>query len=371
MASIRARARADGTTAYAVLYKLGTVQTAVTFDDQGSAEEFKAAVESIGAERAMKAWGIGATTRVQKPKGQTLSEWIRKYIASRTGVTKATLYDYESYLKHDIEPTIGGIHLTLISRDDISTWVQGLADRELSGKTIKNRHGFLSAALNAAVKAELIPSNPALGTRLPRTETAEMCFLTPEEYALLWEGFMPRWRPMVDFMVMSGVRFGELTALKPSDVDRDRGTVYIGRAWKRTYDGDRYEIGVPKTRRSIRTINIPAKVLDALDYTNEWLFTNTAGKPISGPSFRNNVWYPAVKRAQAYGLTKKPRIHDMRHCCASWMVQDGIPLPVVQAHLGHESINTTISLYTHLDRKGAQAAADTIGKRLGGTLFGS
>jgi integrase len=55
----------------------------------------------------------------------------------------------------------------------------------------------------------------------------------------------------------------------------------------------------------------------------------------------------------------------MRHTCASWMIAERVPLTVVQRHLGHESIATTVNLYGHLDRKDAEAAADLIGGRLG------
>ena len=350
--------------AYGVLYKLGAVQTAATFNDEKTATAFRDAVHSIGAERAMKAFDIGSSTREFRPRGLTVSEWVRKYIDSRTGIVKSTRYDYELYLRQDIEPSVGKVYLSVLSHEDIADWVQGLEERDLKPKTIANRHGFLSAALNAAVRANEIPSNPAAGMKLPSGEKAEMCFLTEDEYALLRESATEYWRPMLDFMVVSGVRLGELAGLKPTDVDRNRNTVHIGRSRKRTYDSTGYEIGPTKTKKSNRTISVDPDVLDALDYTKAWLFTNTAGNAIHAGSFRNNVWYPTVARAQAKGLEKKPRIHDMRHTAASWMVQGGESLAVVQAHLGHENINTTIALYSHLDRKTADAAAGRLGKRL-------
>lgn len=360
MASIRTRQRADGTIAYAVLYTFNGRQTAATFDTLKAAEQFRDAINTLGAERAMKAWDIAPTARARQPSGPTVSQWLDRYIASRTGVTKSTLYDYRAYLRLDINPTIGPIPLAILSRDDVAEWIQGLEERDLAGKTIANRHGFLSAALNTAVKAGLIPSNPAAGTRLPRTERAELCFLTGDEYAILRAAFTPRWRPMADFLVTSGVRLGELCALKPSDVDVEHGTVLVFRSRKRTYDANRYEVGVTKTKKSERLINVNPAVLKRLDYTGEWLFTNTVGKPLDASSFRNNVWYPAVKKAQGNGLKKKPRIHDMRHTCASWMIGRGAPLPTIQWHLGHESISTTVNLYGHLDRKAAEAAAASI-----------
>jgi integrase len=365
MASIRKRTRAGGTVAHAVLYELNGKQTSVTFDDQTTAEQFRDAVNSIGAERAMKAWDIAPTKKLAAPPtGPTVEEWLGRYIDSRTGVAKSTIYDYTSYVKHDIAPTLGKIPLSILSSDDVVDWVQELSDRDLASKTIANRHGFLSAGLNAAVKAGLIAANPAAGTRLPRGEVAEMCFLTHDEYDILRGCFTEHWRPMLDFMVASGVRFGELSALRPADINRDRGTAFIGRAWKRTYDQAGYEVGATKTKKSVRTVSLAGHILDALDYSHEWLFTNTAGNPVRAASFRNNVWYPAVTKANAAGMAKKPRIHDMRHTCASWMIAGGASLFAVQKHLGHESIKTTIDKYSHLDVKDAEAAAAIIGNVL-------
>ncbi|KUI22004.1 hypothetical protein AU195_06795 [Mycobacterium sp. IS-1496] len=61
----------------------------------------------------------------------------------------------------------------------------------------------------------------------------------------------------------------------------------------------------------------------------------------------------------------QPRIYALRHTCASWLIQAGIPLPVVQQHFGHESIQATVGVYGHLDRRSAQAAANAIGAVLG------
>ena len=168
------------------------------------------------------------------------------------------------------------------------------------------------------------------------------------------------WRPLVEFLVASGARWGEVTALRPIDVDRATGTVRITRAWKPIAGG--YELGPPKTRKSIRTMNVPATVLDKLDYSGDFLFTTRAGRPVRSNGFHNRVWRPAVARA---GLNPRPRVHDLRHTCASWLVAAGTPLPVVQAHLGHESINTTISAYCHIDRQSMSTAATVIGGHAG------
>ena len=148
----------------------------------------------------------------------------------------------------------------------------------------------------------------------------------------------------------------------------------IVRAWKRSP----YRIGPTKTRKSVRTINLPKDVLDKLDYSGEWLFTNPGrgrraeGGPVRAPNFRANMWKPAVERAwpdkDADGNPTAnpmwPRIHDVRHTCASWLIAAGRPLPAIQARLSHESIKTTVDRYGHLDRTSAAGNADAIGAML-------
>lgn len=372
VASIRERPRADGTIAYAVLYSLAGRQSALTFDDKKAAGAFKVAVEAHGAERALQMYGINTAPRRRDPVDtMTVAYWVGHHIDHLSGIERRTRAEYKGVLAKDIAPTIGLIPLAQLSSDDISRWLESLRDDGAAGKTIANKHGLLSAALNTAVRAKHIRANPAAGIRLPRTVKREMRFLSRAEFALLVGEITEPWRPMVRFLVTSGARLSEVTALRPADVDRRSETVRIWQAWKRGPGG--YQLGPPKTRKSVRTINIPAAVLDELDYSGEYLFTNPGrgrrgvGGPVRPPNFRANVWHPAVDRAVDKGLAlPRPRIHDLRHTCASWLIQRGIPLPVIQQHLGHESIEVTVGVYGHLDRRSAAAAADVMAQLLAG-----
>ena len=129
MASIRIRQRADGSPAYNVVYIFNGRQTSATFDVEQSANDFLASVKRLGADRAMKAFGISPTVRAPKKRasGFNVSEWVANYIASRTGVQLSTIYDYEAILRHDIKPhPIGRIPLELLTRGDVVAWVQGM-----------------------------------------------------------------------------------------------------------------------------------------------------------------------------------------------------------------------------------------------------
>jgi integrase len=131
------------------------------------------------------------------------------------------------------------------------------------------------------------------------------------------------------------------------------------RAWK--YNSNGYRIGSPKTKRSRRDVNLDPALLDKLDYTGEWLFTNTVGGPVRYQGFRRRVWDKAVQRAK---LEPAPTPHDLRHTHASWLLNAGVPITTVSRRLGHENIQTTVNIYGHLDRSSDAAAAAVMGKLL-------
>jgi hypothetical protein len=104
----------------------------------------------------------------------TVGEWLDHHIAHLTGLRKSTLYDYRSYTENDIVPVLGDLPLAALSQDDVAEWMTTLIDKGASGKTVANKHGFLSSALNAAVRTGRIPHNPAAGQRLPASERRDM-----------------------------------------------------------------------------------------------------------------------------------------------------------------------------------------------------
>ncbi|TDO18189.1 site-specific recombinase XerD [Mycobacterium sp. BK086] len=371
MATIDTYTRKDGTITYRVYYRHAKKQRSLSFDDPAVAERFKELVSQVGPERAEEIARIQRKPRLR----MTVADWVDRYIDHLTGVDERTPKDYRSYVRTEIRPAFGAIPLEALTKDDVAKWVQAMRAKGVSAKTIANKHGLLSAALAAAVAAGHIPANPAGGTKLPTDEKDDPVFLEHGQYHQLLAEMPGVWQPLVDFLVTSGCRWSEATALRPSDVSRVHNTVRIVRAWKR----DPYRLGPPKTPKSIRTINVPKEVLDNLDYTGAWLFTNPGrgrraqGGPVRAPNFRSNVWTPAVARTWPDGIdggrTKSgdlllPRIHDLRHTCASWLIQLGRPLPAIQEHLGHESIKTTVDIYGHLDRTSGQGNATALATML-------
>ncbi len=371
MSYVRDRHRKDGTPYYSVYWRENGRQKCLSWDDPADAERCKSLIDRVGPDKAREIMRIVQDER----EVQTLAQFLTAHIDTLTGVEKGTTARYRAYVRNDIAGTIGDIPITNLTQADIARWMHGLTGRgnnPPSGKTVKNKRDFLSGALKDAVKRGLIKANPAEDVRNPRWDRAEMVFLERDEFKLLLSEVPDYWRPLVEFLVASGCRWSEATALTPKAVDVAAGIVRITKAWKTGAGG--YTLGVPKTKMSVRTINVPKRVLNQLDLSGDWVFTNSGrghgqfadgtvradANPVRIHSFHPNVWRPAIERATKAGLTKSPRVHDLRHTCASWLIAAGRPLPAVQAHLGHEDIQTTVNVYGHLDRSSGRGNADAL-----------
>ena len=362
--SVRIRTRADGTSYSQVRYRHQGRQGSVSFDDHSEALAFDKLITKVGAVKALEITRIV----VAQEQGTTVGQWLTHHIDHLTGVQPETITNYRRYAAKDFGAIVD-IPLAALTPDDVAGWVQSLRNLDgslPSGKTVANKHGFLAGALAVAVQRGHLKSNPCDNVRLPRWDRAEMVFLEPDEFQLLRAEIPTHWRALVDFLVMSGCRWGEATALRPQHVNRKAGTVRIVQAWKKA-EGGGYELGVPKTKKSVRTINVSGWVIDQLDLSGEFVFTNS-GRGRHHPngvvriaSFAPNVWHPAIDRAQENGLTKRPRVHDLRHTCAAWLINAGRPITAVQEMLGHESIKTTVDTYHHANRTSGKDNADVLG----------
>lgn len=371
----RSKPRRDGSVVWKLRFRYGGRETSRTFETAKDARDFARWIDRFGVKEALAL--LDQTQQSDPSDHYTVASWATEHVASLTGVTKGTVARYEAYIKNDLG-RLGELPLTAVTPTAISKWVRSMEDSGSSGKTIKNKHGFVSSVFAGAIERELIGANPCRRTRLPETTKTTETFLTHDEYTRFLGCFVPYWLPLVETLFGTGMRWGEITALAVGDVDLDAATVRVRRAWKSAPGGA--VIGTPKSKKSRRWIPIaPATVTvlrplcdgragDAL------VFVNQRGDPVRGQTFHDNVWQPAVRlangedaqrdgrkrvsrRHDAAGnalapldppLGKRPRIHDARHTYASWLVNAGTPLNVVQTYLGHESIKTTVDRYSHL-----------------------
>lgn len=368
----------DGRSRFKVRFRLDGVARSRTTGDDAAAQEFVRLIHTLGVAEAVRI----LDERQGAPDGTaTVESWCAEHIDSLSGVQPDTLGRYRAYVRNDLG-SLAHRPLTAVTPDVMARWVNELAKSGASGKTIKNKHGFLSAAFAHAVHRGLIPSNPCKGTRLPRTVTEPMVFLTHDEYARFIGYVVPYWQPLVVFLFSTGLRWSEATALVVGKVDLEQGTATVSQAWKR---GN--VLGPPKSKKSRRTVSLAPETVELLRPlvegrpADEYVFLNQRGGPVRLATFHDNVWQPAVRLANGkpaqdgkriarrrdgsgkiiepakVPLGKSPRPHDARHTCASWLLGAGVPINYVQAHLGHESITTTVDRYGHVMPAARQAIA--------------
>jgi integrase len=384
MASIIKRERKDRSVGYQVRWRQDGRWQSDIFDTERKAQRFKFDVEDAGNQWPA-GWvpGIGHVKDVGAAAGQTIfPELAEQYLNTRTAVSDYQMSRYRSVIKQLAE------HFPIMEEIDdqaVATWVRWMRAEGRAPKTIANYHGLLFAICAYAVRKGLLSRNPCEDTQLPKRTAYDedgepiTCFLERHEFELIAEAMCAaaayEWRPkggrgkrransqvrtygigfredrdFVTLTVHTGLRWGEISALRVGDIDLEARRLSVKRAWKRNGVGE-WIIGPPKTKKSRRTISVAPSLVEMLrPYVigrkrDDHLFLNGNGDPLRQNSFYEDRWQRAVKLAKESGLTKSPRFHDLRHTHVAWLIAGNTPLPKIQQRLGHESIQTTIDVY--------------------------
>lgn len=391
MASIHRRTAKDGADTWRVGYRHdGRLRWTPTFSNPDGAVEMKNLIERLGPEAALAILDA-RTGRNTETGPMLLSDWFDRHLALlESRATPGTIADYRRMAERTWLPHLGPLPLDAITEEAILTWIatqrttethrstvkratataKGLptpAVETYSTKSIRNAHGLLSTTLASAVRAQHITKNVAYGLALPDDEeTHTMEIFTRDELRDFIAAMQPHYRPLVTVLAVTGMRIGEATALQVRDVDLTGPAplINVRRAWKKAEQGQ--YLGAPKSRRGRRPIVLPREIgptLHALTdgrHAEDLVFTAPRGGRIYAHRFRERQWQAALDSA---GITKRLTPHSLRHTAASHALMDGISPVVVQHRLGHESLDTTSKVYSHL-LTGAQGAAAESASRL-------
>jgi integrase len=243
----------------------------------------------------------------------------------------------------------------------------------LSARTIGHCHRVLSRALGHAKKWGVIPTNPVTDVEPPRVESTEVEILREPEVKNLLEKLRGRMLYLVAVVgLATGMRRGELLALRRQDVDLSRGHIHIERSLEYT-KGSGLRFKAPKTRRGRRTISIPPAIVAELrarfaQQQEQWLalglgrvpddalvFATEEGKTRS-PNALSKDWSEMM---QELGI--KATLHSLRHTHASQLIAAGVDVVTISGRLGHASPVITLATYAHLfHNTGDEVAANVI-----------
>jgi integrase len=241
---------------------------------------------------------------------------------------------------------------------------------------VRNVYGVLRAALDVAVRDDLLAVNPAAKVKRPAVAKKEAAYLPPSDVVRLLSGLDGlRYSLAVKVLAITGMRRGEAAAIRWKEVDLDKGTITVSGTISRL-DGELVRTP-PKTARSRRTISLTpavvaqlkqhraAQAAERLSAGGAWertdaVFANEVGGWI-GPDNLGRTVAIAAKRAGLTGVTA----HTLRHSAATAWLEGGTHIRAVADLLGHSSISVTGDIYTHASAERQQAAVDSLASQLG------
>ena len=289
--------------------------------------------------------------------GEYLDRWLK---GVRDTVRQSTYERYGFAIGPHIKPALGRIKLKDLTPAQVRWFYRERLDSGLAPATIHKLHVVLHKALNAAVADGLIPRNAATGVKLPRITREEINPLDPDEARRFIEAACgDRLEALYILALNTGMRQGELLALKWDDVDLERGVLRVRRTLTR--EDKAFVLGESKTKKSRRTIRLTTSALEALRahlsrqfeeiermgslyQPGGLVFATTTGTIINPSNLRNRSFKPLLKRA---GL-RPIRFHDLRHTCAALLLSKDVNPKVVSEMLGHASVSITLDIYSHL-----------------------
>jgi integrase len=318
--------------------------------------------------RALSDLGRGAFVAPHRlTVGEWLETWLKEY--KKPSVRPVTYDSYEMMVRCHIKPALGHLSLKDLRLDQVQRFYNGKQDARLSARTVRYLHTVLHGALKQAMKNQLVVRNVSEATTLPGGKTRKMHPLTFEQVnQLLTSAKDDRLFSAVFLELGTGLRRGEILALRWNDLDLDAGVLRVRQTLVRVKNHDatsgqrktRLIIQAPKTDHSRRTIPIPADIIDALRkhkaqqaqekllfgeaYEDQGLtFCQPNGRPIDPRNF-TRFFERLLRQASLPHI----RFHDGRHSFATLMLELGESPKTVQTMLGHSKIATTLDIYSHV-----------------------
>lgn len=270
---------------------------------------------------------------------------------------------YDSMVNTHLNPVFGETQLRSITRDAVQGFLIGKSRSGLSWRTVKHIRTAFGTILESAVTQELLDSNPVRRTRMARRgPVKEHPVISPESVQALIGKLAEPSRSIAELLAITGLRIGEMLALRWQDVDLQTGFLAV----RQTVFEGRFD--EPKSKGSRRTVPLGPRgieIFSALQPNSGGsavlVFSTRRGSPLSRRNLLNRQLKPAGK---AIGL---PDVtwHWLRHANATLLDSAGTPLGTVQALLGHASSQITRDTYIHSVPADARRAVEDVEKLIG------
>lgn len=316
----------------------------------------------------------------------TLNQLFQAYIEVKTDLRESTRANYIAVWNNAIKDTIGEKKISKISQIDIQKFYAGLVKQGIASNTIKFYHSLIHPTLEMAVDNDIIRKNPAKNARKGvKGEKKEKEALTIEQQEKLLDflkenNIYSMYYPMIIFALSTGLRVGELTGLRWSDVDLKDNVIHVSQQliYKNLGDGCKFYVQDLKTDAGRRDIPLTTnarkslikqkeiyllfglKQQHSIDGINDFVFLNSLGKPYPvnaiNAMLKNVVGaFNKIENDKAKKEHREPEIfphmsaHILRHTACTRLAESGIDPKTLQYIMGHSSISITMDVYNHVD----------------------
>jgi integrase len=271
---------------------------------------------------------------------------------------------YEFDLDRYLLPVFGPMYLCDITRVKVQTFLASKRQQDYAGSTVPSMRTTLSKVLQSAVDWGYLGENPTRGTHIgDRQPVRERVFLMPPQIRQLLAVLPEPCRTLVLLAVLTGLRIGELLALRWKHADFLRGAIEVRES---VCEG---KFGTPKTRSSRRDVPMSGVLREAVLAHRArcgslnlvaLLFASGAGTPLNPKNLLRRVLQPACKKAGVPLVSW----HSFRHSHATLLSETGESLKTAQAILGHSDLETTLNVYTHAIPASQRRAVEKVGEIL-------
>jgi integrase len=278
----------------------------------------------------------------------------------------STRHGYKTVLALHVLPGWRDWRLRDIERVGIQQWVAEKFRAGVGWQTVRNAWVLLSGILETAVEYGYLVSNPARGVKFPQQALKKKpAMIAGDSLAKLLKQVDDPYRTMVSLIAATGLRVGELLALRWDAIDFDIGTLAVRES---VYEG---AFQAPKTQRAVRTIPLGPHIVRALTSHRErvlrresgdLVFGNRKGGPLRQSKVLTNILQPAAREVGLGRVTW----HQFRHVHSSLLNDLKIPAKIAQEQLGHASISTTLGIYTHVIDASHRSAIEAVEAKLFG-----
>lgn len=285
-----------------------------------------------------------------------LSDWISRWLENELlGSVKES--SYQTYLRQinaHLLPALGRLPLSEVTPAAVHDFVTQMEGAGFAHSTVKSALRLLNAALRSAQEEGLIFKNPCRKIRIQPKEAAEQRALSRSEQETLRKATVAQDDLPTLLGLYTGMRLGEVCALKWSDIDWEKKTITVRRTVQRTASMENREgrrtllmIGSPKSKRSHRALPVPdflfallKKIRPAAD-ADAYIF----GKPDRAAEPRTMQRH-FRQLTRALGLSEV-HFHTLRHSFATRLMELGVDIQTISVLLGHQSAKTTLDFYGH------------------------